>query len=82
VTDDERTDLRRIVKDQAGELIAIDMFTEAEKRGLQLTNKELYNRASSMRNALKHAKDPTKTYSVLMTKRSPDTIVCPTKYRR
>lgn len=35
------------------------MSAEAERRGLQLTDKELYNRASSMRNALKHANDPS-----------------------
>jgi hypothetical protein len=35
------------------------MSAEAEKQGFQFTNKELYNRASSMRNALKHAKDPS-----------------------
>lgn len=34
------------------------MWEEAAKRGLDLTERDLYNRASAMRNALKHAKDP------------------------
>ena len=34
------------------------MADEVEKQGLNLTNKDLHNRASALRNALKHAKDP------------------------
>jgi len=34
------------------------MWEEAQKRGLPVSNKELYTRASEVRNALKHANQP------------------------